>query len=234
MDDELIGMIFKNNSDQEYQVLYISRIKPNKNKVYRIRFNKTGYERDIEKVEIKRGKIKDKLTPSVFGVGSLGEIKMVNCKKEYNLWSDMLERCYEPKCKAYPNYGGNGVTVSEHWKTFSNFLKDMVAIEGYDEKLFKQGEIFLDKDIKQLGRSNKIYSFDTCIFVSREINNKFRDDEKRKFEFIAMSPEGVKYPRTGLKEFCREFPHLNRSSVSDCLNGKTPTYKGWTFYFTNQ
>ncbi|AZV43552.1 hypothetical protein BAOM_2943 [Peribacillus asahii] len=78
-------------------------------------FQKTGYERVVEKVEIKRGKIKDRLEKSVFGIGILGDIKMVNFKREYTVWSGMLERCYDEKFHSYHRYGGRGVTVCERW-----------------------------------------------------------------------------------------------------------------------
>lgn len=43
----------------------------------------------------------------------------------YSLWSSMLERCQAKESKSYPNYGGRGITVSESWQSFENFLRDM-------------------------------------------------------------------------------------------------------------
>lgn len=37
----------------------------------------------------------------------------------------MKGRCLSPKHKAYPAYGGRGITVCEKWLKFENFLKDM-------------------------------------------------------------------------------------------------------------
>ena len=45
---------------------------------------------------------------------------------EYNIWSTMKERCFNPNCTDYPEYGGRGITVCERWKSnFENFLSDM-------------------------------------------------------------------------------------------------------------
>lgn len=44
---------------------------------------------------------------------------------EYGSWHDMMQRCFNPNCKAYERYGAVGITVCERWKTFSNFLEDM-------------------------------------------------------------------------------------------------------------
>jgi hypothetical protein len=43
----------------------------------------------------------------------------------YSSWAAMLARCENPKNRAYPRYGGNGVTVCVAWHTFEGFLADM-------------------------------------------------------------------------------------------------------------
>jgi hypothetical protein len=45
--------------------------------------------------------------------------------REYLCWQAMVERCTNPHCKRYPDYGGRGITVCERWRTFTNFLADM-------------------------------------------------------------------------------------------------------------
>ena len=45
--------------------------------------------------------------------------------KEYYIWTAMKQRCLNPNNKAYPNYGGRGITVCESWLNFSNFVHDM-------------------------------------------------------------------------------------------------------------
>lgn len=43
----------------------------------------------------------------------------------YSSWRAMHQRCNNPKHKAYPDYGGRGITICERWKVFENFLEDM-------------------------------------------------------------------------------------------------------------
>lgn len=44
----------------------------------------------------------------------------------YQSWSSMRQRCLSPKCEAYNNYGGRGITICERWiESFENFLEDM-------------------------------------------------------------------------------------------------------------
>lgn len=45
---------------------------------------------------------------------------------EYKTWLGMKARCYRPKNKDFPNWGGRGIAVCERWRSdFSAFLSDM-------------------------------------------------------------------------------------------------------------
>lgn len=43
----------------------------------------------------------------------------------YLTWTSMLARCNNAKIRAYPDYGGRGISVCERWRDFANFLADM-------------------------------------------------------------------------------------------------------------
>lgn len=45
---------------------------------------------------------------------------------EYRIWTGILARCSNPALRAYPRYGGRGISVCDRWKEdFGNFYKDM-------------------------------------------------------------------------------------------------------------
>ena len=45
----------------------------------------------------------------------------------FKAWDHMLQRCYNPNCEAYRNYGARGIQVCSSWKeSFDSFLKDML------------------------------------------------------------------------------------------------------------
>lgn len=44
---------------------------------------------------------------------------------EYGVWGDMIQRCTNPKNKAFGYYGGRGIVVCERWRSFENFFADM-------------------------------------------------------------------------------------------------------------
>jgi hypothetical protein len=45
---------------------------------------------------------------------------------EYRLWKSMIDRCTNPKNKAFKHYGGRGIQVCQRWsESFTAFLEDM-------------------------------------------------------------------------------------------------------------
>ena len=45
---------------------------------------------------------------------------------EYKTWLAMKRRCYDSKCKDFPNWGGRGIKVCDRWvNDFEAFLQDM-------------------------------------------------------------------------------------------------------------
>lgn len=50
--------------------------------------------------------------------------------REYEAWHSMMQRCYNSNHKAYPDYGGRGITVCEAWHDPGTFLNDMGESNG--------------------------------------------------------------------------------------------------------
>ena len=83
--------------------------------------------------------------------------------KLYRIWSNMKDRCNNPDCKVYSDYGGRGIKVCKEWiDDFSAFQKWALA-NGY-----KEGLTIDRKD------NDKGYSPDNCRWTDRKIqgNNK--------------------------------------------------------------
>jgi hypothetical protein len=128
------------------------------------------------------GKVKNPYDKTVYNVACIGEIgdfkTYVNGvpNREYNLWKHMINRCYSGN---YPTYAN--VTVCERWLVFANFLEDLPFIENYEWWLENENQyIALDKDLKQIGVENKVYSLETVKFVSASENTKEMNERKRK------------------------------------------------------
>ena len=92
-------------------------------------------------------------------VNGVQKRKVVWTCKYYQTWTNMLKRCYFAKLQErYPTY--RGCTISEDWLVFSKF-------KAWMEKQEWEGKD-LDKDI--LIEGNKVYSAETCVFVTRMVN----------------------------------------------------------------
>ena len=93
---EKVGEIFSSKFCGDFVVLsYINTAN------VRVRFLDTGYETVTRSCQVKSGQVKDRSLPTVHGVGVIGD--RYSCwdgskiRKEYDLWSSMLARCYSPK-----------------------------------------------------------------------------------------------------------------------------------------
>lgn len=93
------------------------------------------------------------------------KLKLVWVCLYYKTWTNMINRCYSTKFQErQPTY--IGCTVSKEWLTFSNFRSWMEKQDFANKQL--------DKDL--LFEGNKIYSPETCVFVSGMVNS-FANDQ---------------------------------------------------------
>ena len=158
---DCVGVVCKSKSSGDFKIL-----KYNGSKNVEIQFSQTGYKTVVRLTTIKSGNVKDPYSPSVRGVGILGTkypSKINGVKtKEYVLWSNMLERCYNGVYKKQrPTYGS--CEVSENFKSYEYFYEWCNNQVGFSVDGFE-----LDKDL--LIKGNKVYSETTCVFLPREIN----------------------------------------------------------------
>lgn len=143
-----------------------------------VRFIETGFETVARMSNIRNGKVKDLLQPSIFGVGVVGEEVLYDegATKEYTLWKEMLRRCYDENFKV-KNTTYENCVVSENFKLLSYF-KDWCS----KQVGFGNEDWHLDKDI--LSRECKVYSEDTCCFVPRSINQAVVTNKTSRGEFL--------------------------------------------------
>ena len=166
-----VGSIYPSNNFGDFKVLEIK----NSREVL-IEFVATGFRQIISKQAVTLGRAKDKLVPSVFGVGVIGskyptKENGVLCR-EYKVWVRILERCFSDDYqRKYPTYKGCG--LSENFKSYEYFYEWCNRQKGF----CYAPKWHLDKDL--LGGGN-FYSEQTCIFLPSEVNVAFtKSDAKR-------------------------------------------------------
>lgn len=141
-------------------------------------------------------------TKKVNGVG-INDLKGVGYTDEmraiYNIWRGMLSRCYaESYHKWFTSY--NDCTVCTEWLLFSNFYR------WAKENNWKNNA--LDKDLRVKG--NRVYSPDTCIFISKKLNSFLITKENKDSEL----PVGTYYDKYSGKY---------KAHISDILLNKRVT-----------
>ena len=179
----------KHITNQGYEVEIIEYFKYNN---CTIKFNNGVIKANIQYNRVLIGTIKNPYHPSVCGVGYFGvgvhksKINGITPKK-YDLWRDILRRCYDEnaleRCPTYKE-----VVVCKEWECFQNF-GDWFD-ENYNHKTMKIWD--LDKDV--LFKGNKVYSAETCCFVPKEINNLFLKKKVNRGSYpIGVHKENSKY-----------------------------------------
>lgn len=139
-----------------------------KNLFCHVLFERTGTILEFMYHNAVNGEIKNPYDKLIYGVACLGIPRRPYDTHMYNIWYNMLTRCYNPNYEHYQYYGGAGVTVCERWRTFEYFLEDAYNLPN-GEHAFEEGWQ-LDKDTLQNNFPIKVYSPETCIWIPAYTN----------------------------------------------------------------
>ena len=172
---DCVGKVFKSKLSGDFKIL-----KYNDSANVEIQFLNTGFETVARLISIKIGEVKDRLSPSIYGIGVVGTKYLTyECgvqTKEYTLWKNMLERCYSDTYKKkHPTY--KDCEVSENFKSFEYFYEWCHSQIGFSNQGWH-----LDKDL--LTEGNKVYSENICVFIPSEINKVLVKREALRGEYL--------------------------------------------------
>ena len=185
-----------------------------------IKFNDTGYiQKSKTAANVRGGAVRDKLKPTVCGVGYLGEGKFKTWEKGvhtkmYKVWHNMLVSCYDKNFQENnPSY--KGCSVDKDWWDFQKFGA------WFECNYFEGGN--LSKNM--ITGDSKLYSSETCSFVSKKDNTVKARAKHYKF----INPDGDLVEIYNLNKFCKD-NNLNQGHLCSVSTGKRLQYKGWTKY----
>lgn len=167
--ENIVGKVFENSKGEQYEVL--QKLSTTR---FKVKFIGSGYETEINKINIEIGEIKDRSNldeiKNSYGfdhsknkydaatnktVKELATLRGLN--KEYTIWSNIVGRCNTGYAKLH-----------EEFYTFDSWLRWAKNQKGFMCKDDKGNLYQLDSDL--FSSEVKTYSPETCVFLPKELN----------------------------------------------------------------
>ena len=124
------------------------------------------------------------------------------------IWTNIKQRCFNPKHKSYKDYGGRGITICPEWTDSYITFRDWSLNNGYKEGL-------------QINRidNNGNYEPNNCNFVTIKENSWNRRSTKLSLEIVEEIRELYK---TGdyTQDKISKIYNISRSRISIIINNK--------------
>jgi hypothetical protein len=236
------GSIWDSNNNGKFKVLGKTNVfvmsEGFKKYKYLIEFVEYPYKKLVTSGTIKKGTIRNPYYPSICSIGYLGDGEFKPYKpnrkatKLYNIWRNMISRCYNKKDSRYHIYGNLGITVEKSWLNFQIFCSEFIKLEGYNEWKKKENKYVLDKDIlcEKYNIQPKIYSKNTCLLISASENSiEVNKRTKGLTKIIGKNIEnGDTIEFNNIKRFS-ETSGFSKHGIYQCVLNKQKHHKGWKF-----
>jgi len=179
----------------------------------------------------------------------------------YRSWSNMIQRCTNPKNEKYSIYGGRGISVCERWRDIRNFVLDMgprpdgTSIEridgngNYEPSNCKWATVTEQNRNTSRNRfiewngerrciadwSKKTGIHEATILQRLEAGLSIGDVLSLKSNANIVTIKGTN-PATGESRVYTSVRSVRRdgfspSVVSHCLNGRQKTHGGWVWKY---
>lgn len=99
----------------------------------------------------------------------------------YATWDSMMQRCFNPKCTNYKNYGARGITVSEEFKDCRIYISYIESLSNYSESSnYQVDRINNDGNYE---RGNLRFSS----FLEQNHNKRVKSDNKTGYKGVAQA-----------------------------------------------
>jgi hypothetical protein len=125
-----VGMLFGEwkvvSTDVDIRLVSLTGNKGNPKLSTFVLVNDSRVEKWVEYSSLKNGR-STKSRSSDWGIKNVKEFK--------TRWRAIMERCYNPNCKAYPWYGAKGIQLSSEFQDMFKFCKYLSTLGGFKKGL---------------------------------------------------------------------------------------------------
>lgn len=141
----------------------------------------------------------------------------------YKVWHHMIQRCENPKDKAYKWYGGRGIAVCEEWRYNLIAFCNWGMLNGYKEGL----------TLDRWPDNDGPYRPNNCRWATakeqRANSRPMSCGKSKQYWFFAFNLNTGEWDEDNSQHgFARKW-NLNQGHISSCLLGKERNHKGWIF-----
>ena len=198
----------------------------------RIQFLNTGYIKDVLCDNALRGNVKDDTIKPLRTHIKDDNYEIFLKRKLRCIWHSMMWRCYNKSHKEYYAYGAIGVSVSEEWHDFETFYNDCKSLLQYDKFYNDPYNYQLDKDYLQLHipKCNRIYSKETCVFLSNRDNTNLRAIENKMNNTLTSEYYGV----TKMKNVYVMGITINSQKIQIRFNNEIAAANAYNYWFERE
>jgi len=113
------------------------------------------------------------------------------------IWRAMMQRCYNPNCTDYHNYGAKGKKACRRWHNKDNFIEDMFPLYLEYEKEHGLNTATIDRIDGEWG-----YSKNNCRWLTRGLQQRNKTGYTHK-----STVKGKKYDSIG--QLIEDYPEFN-------------------------
>ena len=223
--------IYMSNNYGPFKIIKITdKDKTHHQKVI-IEFINTGYIKEVLMSNIHKGNVKDDTILPYNNIDHFNQYQreqFVNLKIK-EIWYDMIARCTKPHHKEFYAYGELGIAISDTWMNFDIFNYDIRQLFQFDKFYNNPYNYQLDKDYLQLAipKYQRIYSKDTCIFLSNRDNTNLRIIENKLLNINSSKYYGVAL----IKDKYYMGIHCNNYKISIYFNNEIAAANAWNYWF---
>lgn len=139
----------------------------------------------------------------------------------YKIWADMKQRCNNPNCSSFYNYGGRGIQYCLEWMCYENFKNDMYPSYLKHIVSFGQKQTTLDRiDV------NDHYYKENCRWATCQ---QQRINVRNKEEYCGYNLiTNQFYHFNNCVDFCKRFDFV-RKQINDVITGKSNMHHNCIF-----